>query len=1514
MLNRYKLILTGRGLYKEVDIPSDEKEITIGTAQEAQVRLRKELFFSPISLVLRRDKDGWAIICSDNLYFSDGGSLKKMSRRLSHGDEFVLKYEGAGSDVFRLSFMIDFDYEKKNYDLEIDLNGRNLTIGGDRSCDIVYKDELIGNDTLSLKSKNGTYYVVDNNTRYGVFVNGARIERSHIVKDYDFFSIVGCSFFFKGGKLYTSSKQNLKLSGLTSRTIDTSCAHFEYPKFNRNTRIQYVIPQDEIQIQQAPPKPQKQKKNLIMSLIPSVVMLAMTVVLRGIIGGGGTFVIYSAVSMGLGIVMSVVSFIQEKKEYQKEYDERIAAYNKYIEEKKQLIQESRANELRIREETYQSLDDGINDAMNFGKRLFERSPDDADYLQVYLGTGRIESANPVQYTPQEFADLEDPLATIPAQVSEQYKYIDNAPIVSDFSGSCGVGIVGTQNDLQQIMKNMTLDLAIRHFYSELKMVYIFRDGQQNSMRWVRWLHNLDNERLDIRNIACDEESRNLILEDLYVILSARDNALKESKDVVFDSQYVVFVTDCAAINCHPVSKYLKNCATYGFTFVFLAEYEENLPQGCTEIIRLEKQGEGMILKSADGDVITNFRYPEISDDTAEKVAMKLGAVYVDEVSLEGELTKNITLFEMLGILSVEDIDLKTRWQNSKVYKSLSAPLGVKNKNQMVYLDIGDKAGAHGPHGLVAGTTGSGKSEILQTYILSMATLYHPYEVGFVIIDFKGGGMSDQFTDLPHLIGTITNIDGREINRSLQSIKSELSKRQELLRSAKVQHIKDYIKLYKEGAVTTAMPHLIMIVDEFAELKQEYPDFMKELISAARIGRTLGVHLILATQKPAGVVDAQIWSNSKFKLCLKVQTKEDSNEVIKTPLAAEIVEPGRAYFQVGNNEIFELFQSAYSGADVPEGNDTKDKIFAIYERNLWGKKELKFTNKKTKSEDEKKKSVSQLKAIVGYVKEYCDNHGIRRLPGICLPSLSDRILTREMDYSDEETLAIRVPIGMYDDPEQQEQGQVMLELSKDNVYIVGSAQTGKTVMLQSMIYGLMRKYTPKQVNMYLIDCGSMVLNMFEESAHVGGVVLSNEEEKCKNLFKLLNTIVVQRKKKLASKGVGNFASYLEAGYDDLPMIVVAIDNMAAFKEYFPDQAEEIGRLSREAQGVGISLVVTAAMSNALNYRTQANFGEKLVLNCNDPNEYSAVFGHCKNTPKENPGRGLLMMDKRILEYQVAVYGEDKDASTREADRSKALKAFIAKRNTEVTGKAVRIPMVPDKLSLTNTMAEDVSAFRNKGLIPVGMDFGTVALSCINFNLSGSLALLGDQESRDVFVLNFMRAIAKTAIFHQVEAFVVDDKAKKLRECMEFGFVRHYTADTAEGIALVSDICSGLRRRQSDEDRDDFQLLIINSADVYRRICADKTDSKDLAAAIKNAAEAGVFILVAPVENAPVGFNASEVVKALKESRQGILFAPLAENKFFELSGRTKGETSFDQSMGYRFDGNTYTKIKIFDREV
>ncbi|SES16260.1 FtsK/SpoIIIE domain-containing protein, partial [Lachnobacterium bovis] len=338
--------------------------------------------------------------------------------------------------------------------------------------------------------------------------------------------------------------------------------------------------------------------------------------------------------------------------------------------------------------------------------------------------------------------------------------------------------------------------------------------------------------------------------------------------------------------------------------------------------------------------------------------------------ISSRIPESVTFFDMYKVKKPQDFDSRNRWSQNQSHKTLAVPLGLRAEDDIVSLNLHEKA--HGPHGLVAGTTGSGKSEIVQSYILSLALNFHPYEVGFLLIDYKGGGMANLFKNLPHLLGTITNLDKAESMRAMASIHSELLRRQQIFSECGVNHINGYNKLFKEGKVKEPLPHLFMISDEFAELKSEQPDFMAELVSTARIGRSLGIHLILATQKPSGVVDDQIWSNSRFKLCLKVADTNDSKEMLKTPDAASITQAGRAYLQVGNNEIYELFQSAWSGAkydpniDANEEKSQKEdnRVYLINEK---GQGEL--INKdlsSTGSDDENKTVITQLDATVNYL--------------------------------------------------------------------------------------------------------------------------------------------------------------------------------------------------------------------------------------------------------------------------------------------------------------------------------------------------------------------------------------------------------------------------------------------------------------------------------------------------------------------------------------------------------------------
>lgn len=1523
MQSRYKLILSSNTLYEEIEIDPQNRETVIGTGIKCDVRLRKEQFFGQIELTLRHDDNKWQLFCSDNLYLTTGDVRKLLTKELSHGEEITVKYRDSDSETMRIYFTIDFDYERKDYSKVIDISRMNkIAIGGNVKCNIKLYDNNLNGDYFVLERKNNKLYVRDCKTQYGVFVNGVRVDGVKQISDCDFVSILGFSFYYKNGQLYTANKPEIATDGLESRVITEQTSHFTYPDFNRNTRIQYVIPEEEIEIKQPLPKPQQHKRSLLLTILPSLAMLALLIVVRGFMSGGAmsgfSFILYSAGSMSVGIIVSIITYRKDIKEYEQQVKDREESYMKYIAEKEELVRKSRANELRIREIIYTSLSESISEAENFEKRLFEKNAKDKDFLDVYLGRGRVEAATKIKFTKQDFVDPDDPITLIPERMEEQYRYIEDAPIVAHLNSSDAVGIVGDRNQLHEIMKNITLDLTLRHFYKEVKTYYMLDETEMNRMLWSRWLKHNYNDQLKIRNFMCDDESRKILMEDLYTELVNREARKAENDGEEWESHYVIFVEDSKYISNHPISKYVEKCSQYGFTFIFFEEYEEFLPRGCTEIIRLYNTNDsGAVLNSGNGDVIYPFRYENINDKMAEAAAIKIGAVCVPEVSLESQLTRNITMFQMLDILSTDDLNLEERWARSEVYKSMAAPLGVKAKNEMVYLDLSDKASAHGPHGLVAGTTGSGKSEILQTYVLSMATLFHPYEVGFVIIDFKGGGMANQFSDLPHLMGTITNIDGREINRSLMSIKAELVKRQNCFAKAGVNHINDYIKLYKKGEVKEPLPHLIMICDEFAELKAEFPDFMKEIISAARIGRTLGVHLILATQKPAGVVDNQIWSNSKFKLCLKVQTKEDSNEVIKTPLAAEIKEPGRAYFQVGNNEVFELFQSAYSGAKIIESN-SDSKAVELYELNTWGKRTLVYTNKKKKTSDD---APTELEAIVEYIAHYCKDKHIKKLDGICLPSLADVIHREDLPkFEADITKGVVVPVGLYDDPENQIQDNYLISFSDSNTYIIGSPQYGKTTLLQTIILQIMKYYTPAECSIYIIDCGNMSLKAFEESVHVGGVAVSSEEERISNLFKMLNNMIAKRKRIFADKGLGTYAAYVEAGFRDVPQVLLIIDNIAAFREYFEGYDDYILTLSREGQSLGINMIVTATQSNALNYRVLSNYGNRIALTCNESGEYTNLFDRCRIAPKDVPGRGLCSVEKHLVEFQtvLCVSGE------KEIERVQNIKCEIERSNANNSGmKAAPIPEVPNVIKRSELVKADKSLYRQSYRIPIGMDYNSVSYCFLDLCEAGLFGITGRTKSgKDNFVRHIMSAIQMNLFGSLTKAFVIDNHEMKLESCGKFGYVDKYCVDANEAEGIVNELYAKLRERQQMiiDNRgtpadillkdQPLLMLVVNNRGFYDIMAADKELYKKFSDIIKLYSGLKSVIILSDVENASVGYSSPDIYKYLKENKKMFIFEDAANIKFVDVSVKQQKDNAKPLRLGdcFMMFDSAFARIK------
>ena len=1455
----YVIKISSKKIYKEIQLPIECKLMRIGTDISCDVRLYKEDFFENFQLDLSFKNGMWQLVCSDNVYIDAGDVRKLVSTSLKHGDTFTVKYQNSDQEVFKAEFLYDFDNGKKNYDRIIDVSGvSNIVIGSASNSNIVLNSQYAQNDSIALHNSNkGFLVLLINQCSCGVYHNGKKAVNKEAIKNGDFFSIADFSFYYKNGKIKT--EKTVGVNGLSYRDKQS---RINYPKFNRNTRVNIVLDDEKIEVLDPPAKPQKPKTNWLTRLLPSGVMVIMGIAMVAVSP-------FMLVSSALGIVTAIMSIVEGKKDFKKNSEDRITKYNAYIENKKQEITTERSKEQEALEKIYINSDVEKQYFATFSSHLFERTKDDEDFLCVRLGTGDIEAKKEINYKKQERLEVEDDLQTKPEEISKEYKYVHNAPIVCNFKNSNAVGIVGEEKYRFEIMKNMMVDLCARHFQSDVKLFFVAEKKNKQKVYWLRMLPHVYNDAIGIRNIVCDDEGKNILFEYLYKELSIR----KQNKK--FDNNIVVFLYDEYSFQNHPVSKFVDDAKDLGVTFVFFGDTYADIGQGCDFVVDIKDAQNGLLVDTADKNKSHSFTYKTVTDDQAKSIVKLLAPVYTEEISLEGTLVKNISLFKLLNILTVDDINLDANWHSSQVFKSMAAPIGV-SKSGIVSLDLHDKA--HGPHGLVAGTTGSGKSEILQTYILSMALLFHPYEVGFVIIDFKGGGMVNQFKNLPHLVGAITNIDGKEIDRSLKSIKAELKKRQRLFADADVNHIDKYIKKFKAGEVTEPLPHLILIVDEFAELKADQPEFMKELISAARIGRSLGVHLILATQKPSGQVDDQIWSNSRFKLCLKVQDQADSNEVLKSPLAAEIKEPGRAYLQVGNNEIFELFQSAYSGA--PEKADNSNvKEFTIYSLTDSGRKVPVYQQKKKKSGDGNR---TQLEAIVDYVHDYAEANHVAKLPDICLPPLAEVINYDSSAVADE----LSVPVGIYDDPDNQLQTVYGINIFAENTLIIGSSMSGKTNLLQLILRGIAKNFTPDEVNVYIIDFASMVLKNFESLNHVGGVVVSNEDEKLKNLFKLILEQIATRKEKLLAAGVSNYLSYKEAGNTDLPQIVLMIDNLTALNELYLQDDDTLLTICREGIAVGVSVIVANPQTQGIGYRYMSNFGSKLALFCNDSGEYSSVFDYCRMQLPSVPGRCIIEKDKQHYECQTYLAFEGE----KEFERVEEMRQFISVANSKFpTSKANIIPVIPELLTAKFVDEQLSFAAKNKYDLVVGLNYANVAPFVLNLANLGALTISGRENSgRSNFIKYLVSSMGKRNP-GSVEVYVTDNVERKLSTLQSCDSVKSYSIVTDDVIENIKAVEQELERRYSalmngnDDvfDTSSLIVLIINNVDALAVISDDMNafDSyKNIVGRYKNL---NVCVIVGDFPNTNISYSSPELMRMLRDSRHFLYFYDMDAMKILDL---------------------------------
>ncbi len=883
-----------------------------------------------------------------------------------------------------------------------------------------------------------------------------------------------------------------------------------------------------------------------------------------------------------------------------------------------------------------------------------------------------------------------------------------------------LGIAGERHAVYEFVRAMLGHFVIFHAPMDARLHILASRKQEWS--WTDNLpHSQDDEQAKFRYFAeesaekekkggDDEEEGALeqFLEGIRKVLAQRKIQMQEHGDeekgtvdpthpfllVVVDLLDETFTPDSPLNDLESdaaISILLEEGATLGAAVLFLVTGRSKVPSGCTAVLEIERTTPATNSKIEQVQKL-HFRYAEVGVNSFRYVGE---ADYVTKPEQMVNLTKQLAqlrihenfganlpnavpFFSLMGYKSLQDLEEDTwrKWQNSIQYANwLKVKVGLMSGNKPRTLAFSAKR--DGVHGMVAGSTGSGKSELLISLITGLAIAYDPTVLNFVLVDYKGGTAFDGFKKLPHCVDIVTNLKGDGVTRMFTAIDSEIRRRQELNNKTKTKDIVEYRR--KGFHKQNPYPFLFIIIDEFAEMIADRAEFKSQLESITRVGRSLGVSLILAAQRPSGVTD-QMRSNIKFRICLRVETPPESRELLRRTEAAFLPSgvPGRGYLQVGNEEI-ELIQLAYTGDKYIEQSQPKV---------IWPKRP-------SYKQGQEQEPPELYQAIVTLLNKMTQEHGLVKQhapwPNF-LPShltLSEPLISQDpgkksitleeylaeidkitLGYEPESTLtlnpavnrwlngengwldrlnweryAMRPVVGLVDNPYKANQLPLTIELPRGHAVIFGASGWGKTTFLRSLAVSLMTTHSPDHLHVYILDLGGRNLGILEKFPHVGAVITPDEEgykERVEQLLRELNELIEQRKNVLNNANIADLYQYNET-YPNatLPAILVAIDNFIEFKETFEGSSDNVESvldkfvtLTRESKRYGIHFAISVNQLTVLSNQLYSIFTERLTLKLADTSDYRAIVGGNVSNIGDVPGRGYIRIDNVPLSFQIA----------------------------------------------------------------------------------------------------------------------------------------------------------------------------------------------------------------------------------------------------------------------------------------
>ncbi|MDR1795596.1 MAG: hypothetical protein LBR25_09400 [Erysipelotrichaceae bacterium] len=899
------------------------------------------------------------------------------------------------------------------------------------------------------------------------------------------------------------------------------------------------------------------------------------------------FVLLSLVTLIPSLIMGVYNLVANKKKQRKSQKEQEVKMQEALHRVKIEIRQIVQAYQSYWQNSYPSLQKLVEMAVTHDENLYGRQIGDENFLSVVLGEAEQKLPLVIRGESETWPQIRE-LIQSEQQVLTPVLW---QPVKEH------LGLTGDHEFIISQAQNIILQLLTQHSYHDLKLL-LFASAQDRQVFWdLRWcLHSNAGD----ASLLSFEDSEALKSE-LVSVLSQRQKQQKQSLPFL-----VIFLLDGDGEQYKDLLPWLSvpglSCA-----FVMGASYRNQLPQSIDRIF--VQTGDQARCESQTGNDSSVTLQPGIPFSKWTRELAVLESVRQAEQSCP----QTLSFYDLYKVKEAQDFPFVHYWQQADTRKALAAKLGVTREGETLVLDFHEKA--MGPHGLVAGTTGSGKSELLITLILSLAIEYPPEQVGFLLIDYKGATMSDRFEKLPHLLGSITNLDGAQTNRALVSLQAECQRRQKLLRAQAVSHIDDYNPKEKP------LPHLLILVDEFAELKKDQPDFISGLVSLARVGRSLGIHLLLATQKPSGVIDEQIWSNSRFRLALRMESESDSREVLGCGDAAALKEPGRAILSVGNKEQFSLFQCAC--CTLPP-KDTRQKVRAWLSNGTY----------RTLSDGPiRKKGTDLVDKLCEEMSEYYHSYAKQVCAKPWQPPLPEQLVMPCIDQNRvSEIWQLSCAFGLADFPQTQKQEEAVHDFVKAGHFLaVGTTHTGKTTLLSTMLLTLARQNQSDQLQFCLLDFGNGGLRPFSLLNHTIFELREEEPDTEKQLVEFLEAEIRNRRQLLRD----NYQQSLSelTSIQKPPAILIAVDGADSLRETNHSNLENtLLKISRDGGSLGLYLLFSLNRPASLRYGFLAGFSARAILPLADASEVVSLLGRTSLSLPEKPGR-LLYRQGEVVETQA-----------------------------------------------------------------------------------------------------------------------------------------------------------------------------------------------------------------------------------------------------------------------------------------